>query len=432
MQLKNKRFGATIASAACSLLGALPTQTVIAAEVKQPDKWTVDSALLYYGESDGRVKDASLKSAINYALDEDRKLSIDFSVDALTGASPTGAVPTDSVQTFTRPSGNGSYQTAAGDLPLDDTFKDTRFALAANWQQGVGELSRISGGISASNEFDYFHIGANARFERDFNQRNTTLFVGAAYGNESIDPEGGTPAPFTPMQAVGNNAGKLGSEKKTVIDGLFGVTQILSRRSLISMTYSYSVQDGYLNDPFKVLSVVDSITGRPVAGPSPAIGRHLYENRPDSRAKQSLYGEFHYALDRDSFAAGLRFMTDDWGVTSTTLDGRYRWNISNTTYLEPQFRYYQQSAADFYRSYLVSGQSLPEFASADYRLAEMTGITAGAKYGWRTKSGDWSLRLEYYQQQTKSDAAKIGVLANYDLVPSLSAVIVQVGYKFKF
>jgi hypothetical protein len=434
MQLKNKKpLGSTIASAACGLLGSLPTQHVRAAETPtDTDKWTVDSALLYYGESDSRVQDASLKSAIKYALDEDRALNINFSVDALTGASPSGAVPTDSVQTFTRPSGNASYQIAAGETPLDDTFRDTRVALAVNWQQPIGELSRVNFGVSASNEYDYLHIGADARFERDFNQRNTTLFVGAAYGNESIEPEGGTPAPFAPMQAVGNNAGKLGTDKKTVIDGLVGVTQILSRRSLLTATYSYSVQDGYLNDAFKVVSVVDSVTGRPVAGPSPGLGLHRYESRPDSRAKHSVFAEWRYALDRDSLAIGYRFMTDDWGVDSNTLEARYRWNFSPHSYLEPQLRFYQQSAADFYRSYLVNGQPLPQFASADYRLAEMTAITAGAKYGFRTKSGEWSLRLEYYKQDSKSDDPKIGVLANYDLVPSLTAVIAQIGYKFKF
>jgi len=435
MQLKNnKSLSAAIAGATCGLLGSLPAQPVVAADAQTDvDKWTIDSALLYYGESDDRVTDASLKSAIKYALDEDRALSINFSVDALTGASPTGAVPTDSVQTFTRPSGNGSYQIAAGDLPLDDTFRDTRVALSVSWQQPIGEASRINFGVSASNEYDYLHIGGDVRYEHDFNQRNTTLFVGGAFGSETIDPVGGTPTPFTAMQGVGNNAGKQGSDNKTVMDGLIGITQILSRRALLTATYSYSVQDGYLNDPFKVLSVIDPVSGRPVAGPSPGMGLYRYEGRPDSRAKHSAFVEWRYAFDRDSLALNYRFMTDDWGVDSSTIEARYRWNLSPRSYLEPQVRFYQQSAADFYRSYLVNGQPLPLFASADYRLAEMTAITAGAKYGYRTTSGsEWSLRLEYYHQDTKSDAAKIGVLANYDLVPPLSAIVVQFGYKFKF
>jgi hypothetical protein len=433
MQLDNKQtIGSAIASATCGLLGALPAAHVVAAEAATDDKWTVDSALLYYGESDSRVTDISLKSAIQRAFDDERYLNINFSVDSLTGASPTGAVTTDSPQTFTRPSGNDRYVTPAGELPKDDTFKDTRFALSGNWLQPIGEASRINVGVSASKEYDYLHIGADARYEIDFNQRNTTLFFGGAFGSETIDPEGGTPVPFSAMQDVGVASGKLGSDSKSVIDGLIGVTQILSRRSLISATYSYSVQSGYLNDPFKLVSVVDATTGRPVAGPSAGLGLHLYESRPDSRAKQSLFTEWRYAFDRDSMAVSYRFMTDDWGVASNTLESRYRWNISSRDYLEPQVRYYSQSAADFYSSYLVNGQTMPQHATADYRLADMTAITAGIKYGRRLNSGDFTVRLEYYKQDTKSDTPKIGVLANYDLVPSMSAVMVQFGYKFKF
>lgn len=427
-------LSAAIATAACGLLGALPTSSVQAAEepAVREYPWTIDSALLYYAEGDGRVQDASLKSAIRRAFANDRALNINFSVDTLTGASPTGAVPTDTPQTFTRPSGNGSYQIGAGDLPLDNTFHDTRIALAANWTQPVGEASRVDFGLSASSEYDYLHIGGNARFEHDFNQRNTTLFAGAAFGSETMDPEGGTPTPFAAMQTTGNNTGKLGSDSKTVIDGLIGISQILSRRSVVSFTYAYSVQDGYLNDPFKILSVVDGTTGRPVAGPvGSGLRLYRYESRPDTRAKQSLYGEWRYALNRDSFGIGYRLMNDDWDVTSSTLDAHYRWNISAQSYLEPQVRFYQQSAAEFYRSYLVDGQALPQYASADYRLAKMTAITAGIKYGYRAKSGDYSLRLEYYKQDTSSDDAKIGVLANYDLVPPLSAFMIQFGYKFK-
>jgi hypothetical protein len=436
MQLNEHKgsLKSAIAAAACGLLGALPTSHVQAAELPaaREKPWTIDSALLYYAEGDSRVQDASLRSAIKRVFDGERSLDINLSVDALTGASPTGAVPTDSVQTFTRPSGKGNYQIGAGGLPLDDTFHDTRYALSANWTQPLGDVSRFGVGLSASSEFDYTHIGGDARFERDFNQRNTTVFVGAAFGSESIDPEGGTPTPFSPMQAIGNNAGKVGSDSKTVIDGLIGFTQILSRRSLVSFTYSYSVQDGYLNDPFKLLSVVDGTTGRPVAGPA-GSGLRLYrfESRPDSRAKQSLYGEWRYALDRDSLGLSYRFMTDDWGVTSSTLDGHYRWNVSASSYWEPQLRFYRQSAADFYRSYLVNGQTLPQYATADYRLADITAITAGVKYGHRTARGEYSLRLEYYKQDTSSDNPKIGVLANYDLVPSLTAFMVQFGYKFK-
>ena len=54
---------------------------------------------------------------------------------------------------------------------------------------------------------------------------------------------------------------------RTSTDLLVGVTQILSRRSLVELSYSYGKSDGYLTEPYKLLSVVDPVTGIPVAGP---------------------------------------------------------------------------------------------------------------------------------------------------------------------
>lgn len=432
MQLKNnaRSIGNALASATCGLLGALPIGKVLAEEAP---KWQVDSALLYYSEDDDRIRDISLKAAIRRSFDEDRSLDIGLSVDTLTGASPSGAAPTDAVQTFTRPSGRGSYQIAPGKLPLDDTFKDTRIALSANWAQPLGERSRIALGVSGSNEYDYLHLGVDARWERDFNQRNTTLFVGVAYGNESIDPVGGAPVPFAPMRGTDDPASKRGTDSKTVVDGLIGLTQILSRRALLSLSYSYSMSDGYLTDPYKVVSVLDPGTGRTVAGPpGSGLGLYLYERRPDSRTKQSLYAEWRYALDRDSVRVGYRLMDDDWGVTSSTLEAAYRWNRTPDDYLEPQIRYYTQSAADFYRTYLLDGPPLPQYASADYRLADLDALTIGLKYGRKAAFGEYSVRLEYYRQSADAHEPGFGVLAGYELVPPLTAIIVQFGYKFGF
>src|SRR5688572_23948067 len=116
MQLTNRTtIGASLATAACGLLGT--TNTVVAVAEDEPN-WQVDSAFLFYGENGSRVKDFSLSAAIRRIFDESRTLNLGLTVDSLTGASPTGATPSDSVQTFTRPSGNGSYAIAPGKPPL--------------------------------------------------------------------------------------------------------------------------------------------------------------------------------------------------------------------------------------------------------------------------------------------------------------------------
>jgi hypothetical protein len=430
MQLK-KPIGATLATATCGLLGALPAAPAAAQEAP---KWEVDTSLLYYGEDDSRVTDASLFTSIRRALDEDRNFNLSLTVDSLTGATPNGAAPSSGVQTFTNASGNSTYVIAPGEQPLDTEFLDTRVALTGSWQQSLGEAMRWSAGFSASDEYDYLHLGVQGRLERDFNLRNTTVYVGAAYGKDDMNPVGGTPIGLAPMLEADNDSNKAGDDSKDVMDVLVGVTQVLSRRSLIEVAYSYGKSDGYLSDPYKFLSVVDPVTGLPVLGPvGSGLNRYLYEHRPDARTKQSLFAEWRHAFDRDSMAVSFRLMDDDWGVTSQTVDARYRWNLNADSYVEPHLRYYKQGEADFYRTVLFDGAPLPEYASADYRLADSEAFTAGVKYGHRTERGEWSVRLEYYQQTAEpSPGSVVGDLVIHELIPDLNAVIVQFGYKFRF
>ncbi|MET0657512.1 MAG: DUF3570 domain-containing protein [Steroidobacteraceae bacterium] len=387
-----------LAAATCVLLsGSMPA---LAAD--ESNRWSFDSALMYYGESDSRVKDASATVAARRDFGDERSLGVTVTADTLTGASPSGAIALDRPQTFTSPSGRDVYSTKTGDIPLDDTFHDTRFALNAGWTQPFSRLYKLDVGLGFSTEYDYTHLGANVGVARDFNKRNTTVSAGVAWSKDKIDPEGGAPVPLSQMADVGDDANKRGSDDKDVLDVLVGFTQVLNRSTVLRVNYSYSKWSGYLNDPYKILSVVDPTTGDTLArsplGQGPT-GVYLYENRPDNRTKQSVYAEMKHAFGSPVLSLSYRFMTDDWEIDSHTVEARLRWPIRETSFIEPQLRYYTQSEAEFYRSSLAAGQPLPKFASSDFRLGNFDGTTVGLKFGHRLAGGnEWSVRLEYYQQ----------------------------------
>ena len=102
-----------------------------------------------------------------------------------------------------------------------------------------------------------------------------------------LDPVGGAPLPLAAMLPAGQTGNKLGSDSKTVADLLVGVTQVLGKRTIGQLNYAFSNSSGYLTDPYKLLSVVDPITGDPVAGPG-GLSLYLFEGRPDARTKHSL------------------------------------------------------------------------------------------------------------------------------------------------
>jgi hypothetical protein len=401
---KNASVAASLATATCALLG---TSTIAPVHAQEDPGWEFNTSLLYYGENDNRVEDISLSFLALRRFVDDRSLSLSLTIDSLTGATPLGATPFNGPQTFTTPSGNAVFTTPANEIPLDDTFLDTRYAIAANWQS------------------------------RDFNKRNTTLSAALAVARDEWDPVGGIPDPLSPMLDVGDLSNRGGSEDKDIVDIVLGLTQVISRNFLVQLNYSYSDSSGYLNDPFKIVSLVDPVTGDPidrvqtpgVEGPS---HEYRFESRPDARTKHSVFTQAKYYMSGKVLDASYRFMTDDWEIDSHTVDVRYRWPIGDHSYLEPHVRFYTQSHADFYVGSLDGTVPLPANASADYRLGEFDALTFGLKFGWKLTSGnEMSLRLESYS----SDGAVpgnllIGNQQGSELYPDLDAIIAQFSYSF--
>lgn len=433
---KNRTLAVSLATASCALLGTSPSAPVNAQEV--PD-WDLNAALLYYGESGGRIDDISLNVLAVRKFVDDRLLTLGLAVDSLTGATPIGAVPFDGPQTFTTPSGLQVQKRPANEIPLDDTFLDTRYAISASWQQPWGRMNSISAGFTASGEYDYLHLGANVKLSRDFNDRNSTVSLALAVARDELDPVGGAPLPLSAMLDVGDLSNRSGAADKDVIDLVLGFTQVVNRNLLFQVNYSYSNASGYLNDPYKIVSLVDPVSGDPLPRtPTPGVNgplhQYLFESRPDERIKHSIYAQTKYYIDGKVLDAAYRFMTDDWEIDSHTVDLRYRWPLGGNRYLEPHVRYYKQSHAGFYRPSVDGSLPPPVHASADYRLGEFDAITVGLKYGWETVSGnEWSARLEFYSSDgTVPGDLLIGNQAGREIYPGLDAIIAQISYRFGF
>ncbi len=424
MQLSGgNRVRLALAAAAGALLGT---------PAARGGSWKLDSQVLYYSETD-RVTAIEPVISARWERGDGQTLGLKLTVDSLTGASASGAMPSTRPQTYTTPSGHGIYTVGAGKTPLDPSFLDTRWALDAAWETPLGQLWRATFGAHASIEYDYDSASLSAALARDFNQRNTTLSIGVSAGYDQIHPVGGVPRPLASMspevpddQAPLNRLGD--AETKSVGDLLLGLTQVIDRRSLLQINYSLGMSDGYLTDPYKLVSIVEGASGADSGEPVD----QLYESRPDRRTKQSLYLAYKREVrSQDVLDAVYRYLWDDWQVRSQTLELRYRRDLGRPGYLQPHVRYYTQSAADFYARFLEAGAPLPSHASADYRLGELTDWTFGLKYGKPlAHEREWNLKLELYRQSVSAPRAPPGAFAGLELFPSVEAVMVQVGCDF--
>lgn len=423
-----------LAAASSSLLAG-------AAHAEEKTPWLVDSALAVYSESDSRVTAVEPIVSLRKDMGGERTLGLKLTLDSLTGASPNGAIAANEVQTFTGPSGNGSYDAGKGKTPLDTEFKDTRTAIAISWEQPWGERNLVSFGGNISKEYDFTSAALSTAIARDFNNKNTTLSLGINLETDTIDAVGGIPDPLTSLKVGQNPEHKSGgTENKTVNDFLLGVTQVMNRHWLTQLNLSVGSSSGYHSDPYKILSVLNT-DGSLATNPEDANSKwYLYDSRPDSRSRQSLYWGNKIHLTEDVIDISYRYYTDDWGIKSHTLDFRYRYEFGGNMYLEPHVRWYSQTAADFYHLYLnkdmdtSSAESAIAYASSDTRLGEFTGTTFGLKYGIALgRNNEFNIRVEQYTQTYKASApATMTALKGLDLAPDLTAMTVLVGYSFEF
>jgi len=413
--------------ATCALLQA----GTPAAQAETGD-WDIDTAFLYYSEADSRVSVFEPVVSASKEINEDEFLNFKVIYDVLTGSTPYGAIPTQSEQTFTNPSGVGNYTTAAGELPLNSSFRDTRVALGADWVIPIDRLKRVSIGGNFSKEYDFNSVSASVNYAQDSSDRNSTYSLGLAYTADEWDPIGGKNPELTFMRIGGTDQnGKGGTDSKDTTDFMLGLTQVISRSTIMQFNLGFSNSSGYLSDPYRFVSVLQndgSLTNTLPTNARP----YLYEKRPDKRNRNTFFWRTVHHLNEDVINFSYRYFTDDWGINSHTLDFRYRYELGGKHYLQPHLRYYSQSSADFFANYLLeSNVTTTDFISADYRLSEFTSTTAGLKYGYEmSNNSEFTIRAELMNQSYTVQDTVLTTQQGLDIAPDLSAIIFQMGYNF--
>jgi hypothetical protein len=416
----------SLMAASCALLSSTAR-----AQATSDTPTQLDTDVLYYKESGGGgVQVIEPVVSLKRDFGDQRVLNGTFVIDSISGPTPNGAMPSHKPQTFASPSSHSPvpepgvkttlYTVAPGDLPMDPHFKEQRVGADLGWSQPVGLNNGVSLGGHLSTEHDFDSVGANAGASHDFNDKNTTLSIGFSGEYDRIHAHGGNPVPGSDYALWE----KEGSQTKTVTGVLAGVTQVIRRNWLMELNYTYDRSQGYLTDPYRILSLLDA--------EGSTLG-YRYESRPDSRGQQSLYWVNKIALGPTVLDISYRRGKDSWDINSDTVDTHLRIDLGRGMYLEPHVRWYRQNAADFYTLYLGSAGPLPDFMSSDPRLAAFTGTTYGLKIGYSLgRNGELTLRVEEYEQKPSVQSSELPELQGLNLNPNLKAAIVQLGWRLLF
>jgi hypothetical protein len=273
----------------------------------------LDSAVANYHEN-GRIQ--AIEPVVNFRGDDgDGHIgSFNLTYDSLSGSSPNGALPSNKPQTFASPSGKSlsatphTYTTASGQiavesapiytinpgqLPADPRYHDQRLAIGGSWEISWSRLMRSSFWAKLSYEHDFLSAGVNASIAHDFNQKNTTVSFGINEESDALHPIGSAPVRASDYALFE----KTGHKTKNGAGLLMGITQVMNRAWLTEFNLSADRFKGYLNDPYKIISVLDA---------SGNTTGYLYEKRPDERTRKSAYLENRIAWERASAGLSLR------------------------------------------------------------------------------------------------------------------------------
>jgi hypothetical protein len=306
---------------------------------------------------------------VSQDLTSELTLQITGTLDAITGATPTGQPA---------PAGGGQ-------VPLTQ-LSEQRKAWSGDLTEHIANVA-VDAGFADSRESDYVSNGWSLNTHADFNQKNTTVLLGVAGTSDRVEVF------FEPAYLAKHTA-----------DGIIGVTQLLDSLTSVSVDLSWGRATGYLGEQHKLVEKTVAFF------PGVFLAESFGENRPDARDLGSAVFTVDRAFPALAGAAegSYRLYRDTFGVVGNTFELAWFQHLGPQWALRPFFRFYDQSAADFYYYNLDATAIVPTrlpngqgpYYSSDYRISAMDSYSVGAKLIWNlTRRWEADVAFERYQMR---------------------------------
>ena len=322
----------------------------------------------HYAESGQRVAVDIFQGSSLYTLSETSQLQAGLVTDIWSGATPVLTLPDSVAHSKTGASGingvNSNEPVVAGENPVQvmtgASMVETRYAFDLGASFFVNDVG-VHSQFTRSEEPDYLSYGYNIGADWELNQKMTTLSLAFGQNFDQIEP----------------TTRKL-QEDKLDYRLLAGISQILTKQTLLQISTELTHSSGYLTNPYKKVFIqgLNDNTDLQNGG----FNNVYYENRPDERNQWSIsIGIIQYVPAFDgSTHLDYRYFRDDWGISSHTFEATYNQPIGSGWMLVPRIRYYSQTGADFFQYYYVTPRA-DGIYSSDFRLASFGNLSGGLK-----------------------------------------------------
>jgi hypothetical protein len=340
----------------------------------QPRAARAENSLSYeyenYREMGGRITVDTDSAIAEQDLGTEMHFKLGGTIDTIAGATPTG-----------QPAPAGDDQ-----VPITH-LTDRRHAWDSDFSRQFSAIN-VDIGFARSIEHDYMSNGWSVNTLTDFNQKNTTLLVGASGTDDNVEfffPPGGW-------------------RRKLSSDVIAGVNQLIDPTTSASVSLTWSRETGFLNDQYKLVQEDLQIL------PGISLPLTFAENRPNQRDKGTVFASVNHAFPglHGALEASYRFYHDTYSITANTAELLWLQHVGSRFILQPNLRLYHQSAANFY-TYRLDGTGIVPTAipnplevhySSDARLSALDSVDFGLKAIWKvTDSFQFDIALHGYRER---------------------------------
>jgi hypothetical protein len=417
-----------------------------------------------------KLTDFTPTVVISVPLNDNDVLTIDAGISAYTSASSSNLNPFD-ISGASRGGGDDDQEdddrAEAGNVigspwvaSSGASKQDVWASLSIDYSHTSNDRNTIwNADASFASEYDYLSIGFGGGLTKLFNEKNTTLSVSGKVYLDTWMPK--YPTELDSYVEVNGNLNDGFFEGVTIVDqngtastnwhpvdgfGLindkarnsysvsFSFSQILSKNAQMSLFFDVVKQQGWLGNPMQRVYFGD--INNYYIGNASSISNYTetsnkdvfqladaIERLPNSRFKIPIGMRLNYYIN-ETFALRTyyRYYSDDWGVNSHTASIELPIKVSSKFTWYPSYRFYSQTAADYFAPYEENVSSSP-FYTSDYDLSKFTANQFGFGVSYTdifTTSHIWKLGL-------KSIDLKYN---NYNRNTGLKAHIVSAGVKF--
>jgi len=302
----------------------------------------VDYRYEYYNEDNNRMTIYTHSVYFEQKLVDAITAKGELVYDGISGATPTGTLST------------------SGKINLTH-MQDNRRSISLQLDDKLGS-NTLTPGFAYSKESDYQSYGLSLNDAIDFNEKNTTLQYGVSQNLDSV-------------RNTDHNTGNYIWSDKYSTEGIIGVSQLLSPKTILTADFTFGDDSGFLSDPYRLANYLP--TGFPFS-----IG--VPERRPSHRTKEIFYTSLTQYFDavNASLEGSYRFYNDSYGVIANTVGLTWHQWLGKYFIGEPFVRLYEQSSANFYNTtftgpFTINPNGPPGMHSSDYRLSEFYSTDTG-------------------------------------------------------